>query len=389
LKGLQCCYHIWLFHLLLLILEYTYHGMRPIWKSEVAGYIYSNSITCIIHGKVTACFAVLPSFLVTLFSLSKARIYFEVHNRYFWRLFSSSVWAGVLPCIGYILTVQTGQTQRDGHPNCMRSEDISSALLIIYLCHWLVVNFAMMFLFWWYVDLLHDSFPSLDHQLYINRILLPLVFFTSVGLLVILIIVLNVSVSLEVLLFVGYFAHLVDQSLNNFLMYHTIFGHITYLKREEEIQHGLELVRNHSLRDEDNQNIQIGVEMDEFTLGVYWVDLPGIHPIQLTHEIVNQFDLWDWVVDDAYIQRLQRSRHHKYDFGCFGCFGNICKCPHDFLTLLDRHEESKVKSSVQRSRCENQRDRRVPTDQAENSSGIHRLSVEVVLNIPTQNTLIE
>jgi len=172
-------------------------------------------------------------------------------------------------------------------------------------------------------------------------------------------------------------------------MYHTIFGHITYLKREEEIQHGLELVRNHSLRDEDNQNIQIGVEMDEFTLGVYWVDLPGIHPIQLTHEIVNQFDLWDWVVDDAYIQRLQRSRHHKYDFGCFGCFGNICKCPHDFLTLLDRHEESKVKSSVQRSRCENQRDRRVPTDQAENSSGIHRLSVEVVLNIPTQNTLIE
>jgi len=312
-KGLQCCYHIWLFHLLFLIFEYAYHGLRPIWKSEPAGYIYGNSIACIIHGKVTACFAVLPSFLATLFSLSKARIYFEVHNRYFWRLFSSSVWAGLLPCIGYILTVQTGQTHRDGHPNCMKETDASSALLMIYLFHWL--------------------------------------------------------------------------SLNNFLMYHTIFGHITYLKREEEIQHGLELVRNHSLRDEDNQNIQIGLEMDEFTLGVYWVDLPGIHPIQLTHEIVNQFNIWDCVVDDAYIQTLQQSRHLRYDSGCFG---HICKCPHEFLTLLDRHEESNVRR-LQRSHLEDQRGRRAPSrqDQAENSSGIHRLSVEVVSNIPTQNTLIE
>ena len=63
LKGLQCCYHIWLFHLFLLILEYTYHGMRPIWKSEPAGYIYSNSITCIIHGKVPVNFAICPDFV--------------------------------------------------------------------------------------------------------------------------------------------------------------------------------------------------------------------------------------------------------------------------------------------------------------------------------------
>lgn len=297
LGGLKMCYNIWVIHLFCLFLEYVYQVLRPVWIYEPADFIYDSAIGCMVLGKVTAFFVLVPSFLGTLFSLSKAQIYFRVRYPDWYRTFTIAVYMALIPLVGYLTSVRTGPTYKDDTKICMSQGTIDRMFLMIYLLHWLLVNIFMIIIFWYHVDLVDESFPSLDHQIQLNRKWVPLLFASSFVVMATTILAETRSIiRSDLMVYFGFMLHILDQTLNNMLMFHTIFGHVTFLQQAEKVRQGLELIASH--QEEDTVVVELGVEVEEYSLGLYWLDLPGVNPVQMTHELVTQFNLWDSVIDN-------------------------------------------------------------------------------------------
>ena len=96
-------------------------------------------------------------------------------------------------------------------------------------------------------------------------------------------------------------------------MFHTIFGHVQYIEEAEDIRFRLEMI---TVQNEETNNIEIGLDSDEYTLGLYWVDLPGFHPVRLTHELVKEMNLWDAVISDQkllqHLTACSKAGHDKH-----------------------------------------------------------------------------
>lgn len=72
------------------------------------------------------------------------------------------------------------------------------------------------------------------------------------------------------------------------------------LEEEQRMQQRIEMMTFEN----DNPNIQLGANSATSTeLCLYWVDLPGIDPIQLTHELVSRYNLWEAIIDDQNMLR--------------------------------------------------------------------------------------
>jgi len=335
LGGLKPCYHIWLTHLFFLLLEYIYQVLRPVWTLQPADLIYDSNIVCSIHGKVTAFFIVVPSFLGTLFSLSKAQIYFRVRYPDWYRSFTIVVYTGVLPILGYLASVETGPTYKDDKKICMSQGTIDRLFLMLYLLHWLVMNIFMIIIFWLHVDLVNESFPSLDHQMKLNRRWIPLVFLTSFVFMAFTIIA-ETRTSSDTMVYIGFMAHVLDQNFNSILMFHTIFGHVKFLEEAEKVRHGLELILSN--KDADNDVIELGLENEDYTLAVYWLDLPGVNPIQMTHELVNELDLWDAVIDnERFLKQLNKIKDNHG-----GMISHICRSPYEVIRCFGQNNNDDI-----------------------------------------------
>ena len=109
-------------------------------------------------------------------------------------------------------------------------------------------------------------------------------------------------------------------------MHYTLFGHIHFLEEEQRIQQRIEMM---SFGNND-PNIQIGLG-GASELCLYWVDLPGIHPIQLTHELVSRHNLWEAIIDDRrMLQEIQRMNRRRGRLNC------ICRTDDDLMDHFER-----------------------------------------------------
>lgn len=346
LGGLKPCYNIWIIHFFCLFLEYVYDGTRPIWTLEPADYIYENNIGCAIHGKVTAFFIVVPSFLATLFALSKAQIYIRVRYPQWNTTFTNAVFIGVLPLMGYLISVGTGPTYKDDKKICMSQGIIDRLFLMIYLFYWVGVNLFMMIIFWLHVDLVDDSFPSLDHQIQLNRKWIPLLFATSFAVMATTIIAETRSiVRSDLMVYFGFMLHVLDQTFNNMLMFHTIFGHVPFLEEADKVRIGLELMVSQVEHMDDTAVVEIGLEVEEYSMGLYWLDLPGVNPVQMTHELVKEYDLWEFVVDNRrFLMQLNNIKNRDGGF-----MAQIYRSPHDVLRCFSHNNNIKIDWSGNRA----------------------------------------
>jgi len=156
--------------------------------------------------------------------------------------------------------------------------------------------------------MLNDSFPHLELQIRINRRLVPILFISSV------VFYIGTFIINKWKTFFSLMAHVLDHTLNNMLMFYTLFGYVSYDEMDAKIRQRIE-----NLDWEINKDncIELGLENEEYALEIYWLDFPGIHPIRVTHNVVQEHQLWRFVVDEKIVCRqIRLSQQHIFPCVC-------------------------------------------------------------------------
>jgi len=334
LDGFRPGYYIWIVHLF--CLNFVLFGclVRPIWTQDPASYIYDNPILCRGWAKIAAFHFVIMLFLVMSFSLVKAQIYFTAHHRYIQRYFKLFVWIGIVPGILYFCMVQGGpkyDVTRHEKSCWQRRPQSSMALpiyyycLFVYLAHWTLCLLIMTSVCWYYANLLNDSFTSLDLQVFLDRRVIPLLF-TATSIYNTIVFGFNWWST-----FPGYLFFLLDHLMNNMLMFCTLFGHVDYMEKERKIQaaiRSIELRENSTSTNCSIVNIELGIDNEDYTLSIYWLDVVGENPIKATHELVSKHNLWSAVIlDERTCEELERTL----------IFATVCRSTEDLCTFLQDH----------------------------------------------------
>ena len=86
-------------------------------------------------------------------------------------------------------------------------------------------------------------------------------------------------------------------------MHYTLFGHADFLHKEQIIQQRIATL-NFDVA--DDMVVQSGENVNMYGREKYWVDLPGLHPIEVTADVVTESDLWEFVITDRKMLRQIR-----------------------------------------------------------------------------------
>ena len=55
--------------------------------------------------------------------------------------------------------------------------------------------------------------------------------------------------------------------------------------------------------DDGDMFADLDMAAERLHLGEYWIELPGMHPICLPHDVIKDENLWDYIVPDGTILR--------------------------------------------------------------------------------------
>lgn len=342
LQGLRRAYNIYLLHLMILALEAFTFLFRPLWKHSVNEFIFDSPTLCIIWGRLWGFIFFVPKFLATLFSYQKAKIYLQTHSSCL-KYLPHLVWCGCLPLLALVIFYESGQVMISGNQSCATiSRSFTKVLANLCFMHFIVMNFIMIYIFWRYAGLVRERVHELEHQLNINRRVVPLMaissaIFLSIPIWGIQYVITNWS---EWNYFVASMFHFIDNIFNNMIMHYTLFGHADFLRKEQLIQ---QRINDMTFDVSDDLVVQAGEIVSACGREKFWIDLPGLHPIQVTHEVVAQANIWDFVVTDK--KTLKRIRKYKRR-SQIPSLCQICLSSSDLLNYIESEERS---NSQQRS----------------------------------------
>lgn len=333
LQGLRRAYWVWLSHLVLLIVITVCWNVRPSWELHPQDFLYDNEWVCKIWGKVHAILYASSHFLVTIFSAYKAEIYFKIiwNRKWFVQAFKVLIWIGIIPVIALIIVYPVGPQRIDGYNVCMKLNTVAQSLWQVILIHWFCMNAVMNFIFWFYSNIPANVFPSLEHQTMINRRLIPIMFLSS------LIILIAASVAKYFtrnswLPFALQTMHLLDIFLNNVVMYYTLFGHVGFLQREADIRRRLEYTADMNSTREEDVTAVCNVEVKNSLEGYVYISLPGMHPIRVSLELVEEHELHEYIITKRKILR-QIKKYRKR-----GIIPSLCRSCNTSEELLEQIE---------------------------------------------------
>merc|ERR1719483_329397 len=123
-----------------------------------------------------------------------------------------------------------------------------------------------------------------------------------------------------------YIFNALDLVFNNMLMFFTIFGHEAYIRKDNEIRQRIETMSFEN----DCAVIEVGIEVADYAIALYWVDLPGLEPMQITHEVVAENQLWDFVLSERQLRRQIRRYNNR---GAF--LSRICRSTEELADLVN------------------------------------------------------
>jgi len=294
LPGLQLAYIIWVVHFYILTFEVISLFLRPIWRSQPHDFIFEEPIVCKIWGKVLLFLVSLQHFLITAFSGEKVQLYLKFYScSSLSKVFKVVIWLGLIPNLGICIFYPSGPSIKDGEKRCGEIDTITQLCLSLSYFHWIVMNCIMVCIFRFSKQFTNDSFPSLQLQVQINRTILPWMFISSV-------LFFSFFITHQFfgrnawIVFTFCICHFADGILNSCVMHYTLFGHVEFLEKEEDIRRRYALVTNaRQLEDETSD-----ISGSSCAIGYHWVELPASHPLQMSYRTVKDANLWDYVISD-------------------------------------------------------------------------------------------
>jgi len=343
LQGLRGAYWVWISHLALLISLTICINVRPIWEPHPVNFLYDNNLICTLWGKFHAVIYSISHFLVTIFSAYKAEIYFQLVWKRKWLThgFKILILVGVIPVVAVMILWPAGQAHKSGYRVCLKLNGAATILWKIILAHWFCVNLAMNLIFWCYQKLPDDAFPSLEHQLMINRRLIPIMFMSSLLILVAMSVAKNITRT-DWLIFALQSSNLLDIFLNNVVMYYTLFGHVGFIEREIEMQRRLEYTAEMNSKQDVDVQVMIDRELGDQLQGHVYISLPGMHPIRVSLELIEEYEMHEYIITKKKILR-QIKKYQKR--GIIPSLCHTCNTSDELLEQIERMEREEIEDS--------------------------------------------
>jgi len=298
LPGLQNAYIIWVIHFYISIFQIFALFLRPVWTPHPRDFIFEEPIVCKIWGRTLLFIIAMQTFFITAFSGEKVQLYLKFYScSSLSKVFKTSVWLGLLPNIGICIFYQSGPSIKNGQKRCGEIDRMAQLCFSLSYLHWIVMNCIMVCIFRCSKQFTNGSFPSLELQVRINKKLLPLMFVTSVFLFSFFVIHQFFERN-HWIVFSFSLCHAFDAIFNSMLMHYTLFGHVGFLEKKDEIRTRFKMMMDAKMRRLDEELADSDISGSCDLIGYYWVEFPASHPVEMSYRTVKDEDLWDYVISD-------------------------------------------------------------------------------------------
>jgi len=335
-KGLWKLYAIWCSQLVYLIILLTISFSRPIWAPETNDKIWNNNTLCSITGRVWSFVLLGTNVFVTLFSYYKALLYFKLvwtRRQCLKSFFQISVWGYVISVMASIILMPTGPRLDNSYQVCIH---ISSQVRILHSINsliYIVINGVMCVCFWFYSDMSNPFFLDFEHQLQINKKIVPIMFISTILLSMYALIYTSTLERDDTSPYIVVMCQLVDNFINNIVMYYTLFcGTNVEQQTNDEAEFLSRMDFMIQQRNETNEDMIVHTGDEPEADCFVWVSLPGLHPIRLLKSLVEEYDLQDEVITNAkLLKQIEKYQTRGFIPSLLSC----CRSPHDFEAAID------------------------------------------------------
>jgi len=314
-RGLRVAYFTWLCHTLLVTLTAFSLLARPIWNEGPTNIIYDNRNLCKIWGKTNVGVLLLTHFVLSFFSYQKTRSY--LHRKYkSWvsYAFTGMLGLGLCMIVFLLYEIRAGPLTRNGYKVCAKTTEAYKYVFMAYTIHFVSINMVMVSIFWLNPHIVSESFTHLEHQIWVNKRIVPLHFLST------LMFIFGCSMTPMVRrtkwnFFLFQLYNMIDGIGNNIVLHYTLFGSasVGYVDKEEEIMKRIDNMSFHGNNKDDDMTVEVDY-VDPFEdEGTLWIDLPGLHPIEVKKSLVTEHDLWEFTITNRkMLKQIRRARKKQF-----------------------------------------------------------------------------
>jgi len=308
LFGLKRAFVIWKAHLISMAMLLMLFSFRlPVLQD----WVHDNSYPCWIMPRLWRILTSFMYYCVTLFSHEKAKVYLQFNFVRFQNFFSFFVYfVGAALYIASVFSITSDATskKRQFPATCLKQNLVNTVFSLCCIIHFFVCNLIVLFIIFRYAETTKDSLPGLEPQFQINKRFMPILILSDtiaigVSILLIKLKIDSAYISIAIVWGLIFFNNL----FNNVLMHYTTFAHVHFMNEEDVVK---ALVKGHTRRESDGS--------DEL---FYWIALPGLQPIKVTHDLVRDNDLWGHVVTDQdMLVQIERFKSmSRFSILCWEC----------------------------------------------------------------------
>jgi len=221
---------------------------------------------------------------------------------------------GLCIIIFLLYEIRVGQLTRNGYEVCAKSNEGFKYVFMAYTIHFVGLNMVMVSIFWLNPNIVSESFTHLEHQIWVNKRIVPIHFLSTL--------LYIIGCSMTPMLrrtnwnwFIFQLYNVVDGIGNNIVMHYTLFGSasVGYVDKEEEIIKRIDNMSFHGNNKDDDMTVEVDY-IDPFEdEGTLWIDLPGLHPIEVKKSLVRQHDLWEFIITNRkMLKQIRRARKKQF-----------------------------------------------------------------------------
>jgi len=340
LPGLKKVFYVFLAHSLFLSFAAIMAATRPFWQKEMAGYVWNNDAFCDIHGRFWTSCGLVGLFMTTLFSYFKMTLYVTLKENP-GPCITAAKYSTIPGLILYALVfiiffifTKSGPQKYEGMKVCATMNKHVVTLNSLSCIIFLALNLQMTLVFFTLRKLRSDDFPAIQHQMNLNLYVMPPIFFTSVFLTFVNVVIAQIwkNNAMPWITHIG----LADHIINNIIMYWSIFGYASHdFFGDPNDSTSNDFLNIEMVSNDDPEQI-FDFEADSEIEPEFWVCLPGAHPLKVTETVLERNNLRRFIVSRA--SRLRQIKAYKKR----GFIPSLSLCCSDTVDLMDNLKDMRA-----------------------------------------------
>merc|ERR1719285_323060 len=283
---------------------------------------------CHFIGRFFCLHTCLHPMLLTLFGYFKSRLYFRLSQssrlKNLKRAIECSIIFSFFVSVAIVGICDSGPHEIHGLKSCAVTSEYMFMMYSIGGILFFSINGGLIIIFYEFRNLEHESIPSLSYQTQLNLSIVPLMILTTTLVYLIQLLQLLDFGNQRSTIFL-YHVYAFDNLINSFFMYKSIYGKKSFNNFYN---------REFDLSFSQDSSCEPMV-MPRFS-SVFWVSLPGAHPVQVSTEILDRFDLWENVIENK--ERLKQIQKYQKR-GMLSYLNQTFKNPDTFVEDLKNATE--------------------------------------------------